>query len=281
MIACQAALLRREARESDGKFMDYLRQSLWFKVRKVLRYIRLYGPRFTMVKVQGQLHKKRKYTSLPTIHTTKPDDPRHVGIVGCGTFAYCVIANFLRRNHGRVIRGAMDRNLERAASLFERYDLAYYTDQADRLIEDQQIDLIYVASNHASHAEYAIRCLERGKSVHIEKPHVVNEDQLRRLCRAMQASGGRVNLGFNRPYSPIGVKIKQALDSQSGPAVYNWFVVGHDIAEGHWYHDEGEGGRILGNLCHWTDFIYNLVPPGGRHPIRITPTKLAGSSSQA
>ena len=176
--------------------------------------------------MRGQLHKKKKYTSLPAIRSTSNDDPRHVGIIGCGTFAYCVIAHFLSRNQGRVIRGAMDSNLERAASLFERYNLAYYTDQAERLIEDEQIDLIYIASNHASYAEYAIRCLERGKSVHIEKPHVANEDQLRRLCRAMQASGGRVNLGFNRPYSPIGSKIKQALDLQSGPAVYNWFVVG-------------------------------------------------------
>ncbi len=259
--------------------MDYIRQPLLFKMRKILRYIRLYGPLFTLVKVRGQLHKKKTYTRLPSIPSISKDDPRHIGIIGCGTFAYCVVAYFLRRNQGRVIRGAMDRNIDRAASLFERYNLAYYTDQAERLIEDEQIDLIYIASNHASHAEYAIRCLERGKSVHIEKPHVVNEDQLRRLHCAMQASGGRVNLGFNRPYSPIGTKIKRALDSQSGPAVYNWFVVGHDIAPGHWYHDEGEGGRILGNLCHWTDFIYNLMPADDRHPILINPTQLRKSNS--
>ena len=84
---------------------------------------------------------------------------------------------------------------------------------------------------------------------------------------------------FNRPYSPIGCKIKEALDSQSGPALYNWFVVGHQIEPGHWYHKEEEGGRILGNFCHWTDFVYTLMPAADRYPIRIQPTRLPGSGS--
>ena len=49
------------------------------------------------------------------------------------------------------------------------------------IIDDPQIDLIYIASNHYTHAEYAIEALNKGKSVHIEKPHVVNESQLDRL----------------------------------------------------------------------------------------------------
>ena len=272
MIACPSG-------ESGEELMDYIRQPLWFKIRKVLRYIRLYGPRFTLIKVRGQVHKKKKYATLPTIPPTRENDRRHVGIIGCGTFSYCVVSHFLKRRYGRVIRGAMDRNIDRAASLYETYGLAYYTDQAEKILEDERIDLVYIASNHASHAEYAIGALERGKSVHIEKPHVVNDDQLRRLCRAMQSSKGRVNLGFNRPYSPIGCKIKEALDSQSGPALYNWFVVGHQIEPGHWYHKEEEGGRILGNFCHWTDFVYTLMPAADRYPIRIQPTRLPGSGS--
>jgi hypothetical protein len=90
----------------------------------------------------------------------------------------------------------------------------------------------------------------------------------------MTKSHGRVvGLGFNRPHSRIGELIKRQLDTQSGPAMLSWFVVGHDIPPNHWYFREEEGGRVLGNLCHWTDFIYHMIAPENRYPITIRPTR--------
>ncbi|HKT50539.1 MAG TPA: Gfo/Idh/MocA family oxidoreductase [Candidatus Angelobacter sp.] len=250
--------------------MDYTKSRLIFKLKKTLRYVRLYGVRRTLVKVRGQYHMKRKFARLPAEIGGAHRD-KHVGLIGCGNFAYSNIAYYLKRNYGDVLRGCMDIQLERAASLFEDYKLSYYGDDATRIIQDPNIDLVFIASNHASHAEYAIDALEQGKSVHVEKPHVVNEDQLVRLCAAMRRSSGKVTLGFNRPYSKIGRQIKRYLDGQSGPGVYNWFIAGHEIPPDHWYFREEEGGRVLGNLCHWTDFVYQLVPPESRFPVEIIP----------
>jgi predicted dehydrogenase len=61
--------------------------------------------------------------------------------------------------------------------------------------------------------------------------------------------------------------------------MYNWFVSGHDIDPEHWYFKPEEGGRVLGNLCHWTDFILRLVPEDRRYPIRINPTRATRSDS--
>ncbi len=252
--------------------MDYTTQKLSFKIGKVIRYMRLFGLGRTWVKVKGQYHMKKHYASLPV----QPDTPGaggHIGLIGCGNFAYSNIAYYLKKNYGRVIRGAMDIDIEKAASLYEQYGLRYYTDDAEKIINDPEIDLMYIASNHASHAEYAILALQAGKNVHIEKPHVVSEDQLDRLCTAMVASKGKVWLGFNRPNSRIGRAIKRHLDSQSGPSIFNWFIAGHEIAPDHWYFKEEEGGRVLGNLCHWTDFVFQLVAPEDRFPITITPTR--------
>ena len=252
--------------------MDYSRQPLAFKLRKAMRYIRLYGPTRTRVKIESHYHMKKRYRELPRI-ADRQRGGRHVGIIGCGKFAYAQIAYYLCKNYGSVIQAAMDVDIHRAASLYERYDLAYYTDDAAELIADAAVDTIFVASNHASHAEYAMDALEHGKTVHIEKPHVVSEDQLARLCAAMATSSGRVALGFNRPGSEIGSTIKMFLESQSGPAVLNWFVAGHEIPPDHWYYEPAEGGRILGNLCHWTDFVYQMVQPSDRFPIEINPTR--------
>jgi len=252
--------------------MDYTKQPAWFQLRKALRYAGMYGLRRTLVKIEGQYHMKKTFAVLPSPRG-REGKGGHIGIVGCGNFAYSNIAYYLRRNFGPVLRAAMDVNIHRAASLYETYGLAYYTDDPERIFSDPRIDLVFIASNHASHAEYAIRALESGKHVHIEKPHVVSEDQLRRLCAAMARSEGRVALGFNRPNSRIGETIRRALASESGPGMYNWFIAGHEIDPDHWYFRPEEGGRVLGNLCHWTDFLYRLVPPEGRFPLKIVPVR--------
>lgn len=251
--------------------MDYTRQPLHFKIRKAARYVRLYGLRRTLIKIKGQYHGNKTFETLPPERTDRPG--RHVGILGCGNFAFSHIAYYLRKNYGSVLRGVMDPSLQKAASLFQEFDADYYTTDPQRIIDDPRIDLIFIASNHASHAEYAVAALEAGKSVHIEKPHVVRYDQLERLCQAMATSAGRVALGFNRPNSPFGREIKKQIDSQSGAAMYNWFIAGHELPPGHWYYAPAEGGRILGNLCHWTDFVLQLVPAEVRYPIKITPTR--------
>lgn len=252
--------------------MDYTKQKIGFKIKKAARYIRLYGLKRTLAKIKGQYHMKRLYTSLPTISLLN-DSTSHVGLIGCGNYAFSNIAYYLHKNFGRVIRGAMDIDINKSASLYENYGLNYYTESAEKIINDPAIDLIYIASNHASHAEYAIQAIQAGKSVHIEKPHVVREEQLLRLCAAMAETKCMVNLGFNRPHSRIGSAIKKYLDAESGPAMFNWFIAGHEISPQHWYFKDEEGGRVLGNLCHWTDFVLQLLAPKDRYPLTITPTR--------
>jgi predicted dehydrogenase len=251
--------------------MDYTKAELVFKIKKTIRYLRLYGFQRTMAKVQAQYHMNRKFAELPVMLPSSGAS-KHVGIIGCGNFAYSNIAYYLRKNYGAVVRGCMDQRIERAASVFQKYEAEYYTDDANKIIDDPNIDLIFIVSNHASHAEYAIQALKQNKSVHIEKPHVVNEAQLERLSEAMAHSKGKVALGFNRPHSRIGQDIKRYLDSQKGPSVFNWFIAGHEIPPDHWYFKEEEGGRVLGNLCHWIDFVYQMVPQELRFPVEIVPT---------
>src|SRR6476646_2211591 len=106
--------------------MEYTKQNWLFKLRKVLRYVRLYGPGQTLAKVRAQYHMHKVYDPLPKCGTLR-SPKAHVGIVGCGKFAYSVIAYYLAKQHGAVIRAAMDHNIHRAASLYERFGLNYYT----------------------------------------------------------------------------------------------------------------------------------------------------------
>lgn len=260
--------------------MDYTIQKLGFKIKKVLRYFRLYGVQRTLVKVKGQYHMKRKYDALPAKREGASSSQAHIGIIGCGNYAFSNIAFYLNKANPNLIRGVMDVDVDKAASLFESYGALYFTDNVDRILNDKDIDLVYIASNHASHAEYAIRCIQAGKHVHIEKPHVVSEDQLARLTVAMKAhASSKVFLGFNRPRTKLFQTLKTLLSKESGPLMINWFVAGHEIADDHWYFDEKEGGRVLGNLCHWTDLTLQLVGLENAYPCQILPSVPPGSKS--
>jgi len=252
--------------------VDYTQSSLGFKIRKALRYVSLYGPRRTLAKVRAQYHMRRVYSPLPP-RAPANSSHKHVGIIGCGNFAHSNVAYFLNKNFGPVIRAAMDINPNRAASLFEDYKLDYFTTDAAEIFDDPKIDLVYIASNHSTHATYGSAALRSGKAVHIEKPHVVSEGQLVELCQTMGDTGGSVGLGFNRPASRIGMKISDALSKETGSSMMNWFIAGHAIDPDHWYFKPEEGGRVLGNLCHWTDFLFQMVHEGNRFPIIITPTR--------
>lgn len=251
--------------------MDYLKQPVLFKVRKVLRYCGMYGVRRTYVKMLAHLHMRRRYEKPPT-PTATIGSRQIVGIIGCGNYSFTTIAYYLRRRCGDVIGACMDRNLDRAASMAQRYRIPLFTTSAEHIFEHERIRLVYIASNHASHASYAVEALERGKDVYVEKPHVVSERQLELLVDAMERTGRRVFLGFNRPGSRFGRIIRENLARESGAGMYNWFVAGHAIDPDHWYFRPEEGGRVLGNLCHWTDFTLQLVPDHA-YPIEVTPTR--------
>jgi predicted dehydrogenase len=264
---------------------SHLKKSIAFKIRKVGRYVTLFGPSRTLVKIRGQYHLARKPGFDTPIWNnpacTSPDDPdRFVGLIGCGNFPYCNVAFYLKKTAPNFLRATYDLMPARSRSLAADYGGAYATGDVKAMMADDKVKLLYISSNHASHAEYAIQGLDAGKHVHIEKPHVVSADQLRRLSEAQKRNpNGMVFLGFNRPRSSLFQRVMAALGSQSGPLMVNWFIVGHEIPDDHWYYDPAEGSRVLGNLCHWTDLTLHMVGFENAFPCEITAISAPGAKS--
>ncbi len=157
----------------------HLNQSIAFKIRKVGRYVTLFGPSRTLVKIQGtvssQPHTGVRWSGLEQSGLPSPDDPdRFVGLIGCGNFPYCNVAFYLKKMAPNFLRATYDLMPARSRSLCTDYGGAYATDDVKAMMADDKVKLLYISSNHASHAEYAIQGLDAGKHVHIEKPHVVS-----------------------------------------------------------------------------------------------------------
>jgi len=256
---------------------SYLDHSLSFKVKKVLRYVALDGVSKTVAKVKAQYHMVRTegFEGARWMNPAckSPDAKgRFVGVIGSGKFAHSMVSFYAAKVDSRFLRAAYDLNRARARSLVSDYGAVYAAGTPEELINDPKIKLVYIASNHAMHAEYAIQCLDAGKSVHIEKPQVVTDDQLERLIAAQARNPNcMVFLGFNRPRSPHFKTIQDVFAKQPGTLMVNWFIAGHEMPADNWYFSPAEGGRVLGNLCHWTDLTLSMVGVDKAFPCEIVP----------
>ncbi|MRX27151.1 Gfo/Idh/MocA family protein [Kangiella sp. HZ709] len=253
--------------------MDYTKEPLLFKLKKVTRYVSMYGLERTFKKVRSQYHMK----ASPSFDgerwiNEKGSKDGDVAIIGCGNFAFSTIAHYVSKKTEGKIKYTLDTDKAKALSLAKEYGAYCATARYDEVLNDSGIKVVYIASNHSTHAEYAIQAIEKGKDVHIEKPHIVNYEQLVRLEKAMLAHPeSRVFMGFNRPKSKLFEKLLHEIKLQPGNIMMNWFIAGHEIDDNHWYFSEAEGGRVMGNLCHWSDLCIHLVGLENAFPCTISP----------
>jgi predicted dehydrogenase len=183
-----------------------------------------------------------------------------VSCLGAGNFVRAVLLHQLRRRTRIAVRGVMDLRPEVAAMQAQALGAAFCTTDPAAVIEDPETDLVLVASDHASHADYAIALLRAGKAVHLEKPPAVEWAQLARLIDCVAAfDRPRLWLGYNRPYARAMHDLAARLEPVPGPTFVTCVVSGYRLSRGHWYHWPGQGTRIAGNLVHWIELGYRLV----------------------
>jgi len=225
------------------------------KIKKVLKYTYMYGASRTFIKIKGHHHMNKEYESLPKLFLQ--NNKKLVGIVGCGNHAFTDIAYFLRKNKGNILGSTMDIDANKAISLAEEYKAYTHTIDIKDILTDNNIKLMYIVSNHATHTPYAIQALEHKKDVFIEKPISINMNQYVDLVKAVRKSSNNVYTGYNRPFSPAIEVIKPYITNES--ITLNCFIMGHKLASDHWYRKPSEGSRVVGNLGHWIDLSTHLI----------------------
>jgi polar amino acid transport system substrate-binding protein len=145
-----------------------------------------------------------------------------------------------------------------------KYGFARFLSDAQSVIDDDQANLIVIATRHGSHAELARLALERGKHVFVEKPLALNDAELDAVLDAATRSEGQLLVGFNRRYSPAAVKAKDVFQGRQSPLSIVYRVNAGRIPRDHWTQDRTEGGgRIIGEVCHFIDlmqFITGAAP---------------------
>jgi predicted dehydrogenase len=132
------------------------------------------------------------------------------------------------------------------------------------VFDNPEVDLVFIATQHDSHASLAARALRSGKSVWLEKPPAIDEQQLKLLTQAAAETGGFLAIGYNRRFSPHARAAKEAFAERAGPMAIHYTVAAGPTPNGTWLTDpRAGGGRIIGEACHFADLCTYLVglPP--------------------
>ena len=231
-------------------------------IQKVVRFISIYGLPRTIIKVAGRTRKSwlRCFFRATWLHRRKD-----VSVIGCGQFAFATMSYFVQQRFGNRFLECFDVDKSHAESCAKFWGY-HSVEDAQSLIDNPQCKYIYVASNHSTHTDYAVRALKAGKKVHIEKPIAVTREQLEDLLTALYATNGTMYVGYNRPYSEAVQSIDRLIEGCDMPITMGCFIFGHKIEADHWYRLPQEGTRVCGNMGHWLDLSMHLFHIRGRLP---------------
>lgn len=182
-----------------------------------------------------------------------------LGLLGAGNFARATMLPAMRDSGLYHFKGLATTGGVAAAQANEVFHFEYTTNSSNELMEDEDIDLIAVSTQHNSHAKFVVEALRMGKSVYCEKPLCLTLEELDQIETVYRESKGELFVGFNRRHAPLIKTIKRELKTDKIPAVYDYICNAGYIPLDHWTQDEAKGGgRIIGEAIHFVDTIMYL-----------------------
>lgn len=221
-------------------------------LRKFLRFVGIYGVGRAWYKAAGRL---RIGVGWQGLWARSPD----VGVIGCGQFAFATIGYFIR-TAGHRFGACFDTDAKAQANFARALGVEHSAAHAQELLQLAGLRTVFIASNHASHADYAVQALRHGLDTYVEKPIALSHGQLVELLIAKAAAKSRLFAGYNRPFSGAirELRARAPIDPAQGITL-QCFVAGHKLAADHWYRKPEEGTRICGNVGHWLDLLVHIL----------------------
>lgn len=135
------------------------------------------------------------------------------GIIGCGDVTEVKSGpGFQKAEHSQLV-AVMRRTGHLAQDYAQRHGVPKWYDDAQALIDDPEVDAVYIATPPASHKEYVLRCAQAGKPVYVEKPMAMNHAECLEMINACEQSGTPLFVAYYRRAMPRFLKIRQLLDS--------------------------------------------------------------------
>lgn len=190
-----------------------------------------------------------------------------IGLVGAGNFAKTMLLPDLFRMKDITPVAISTSTGLSSADTAKKFGFAKASTDSEEIFSDKDINLVMIATRHASHASLIVRGLQAGKFVYCEKPPALNAEELDAIKKAYSSSSGSLFVGYNRRFSSFIVKMKELFESSEGPKHLYYRINAGYLEKSSWYNDPDEGNRIIGECGHFVDTAMYLV---GSRPKAVT-----------
>lgn len=135
------------------------------------------------------------------------------GIIGCGNVTEIKSGPAFNKVSGSKLVAVMRRDGSKAKDYASRHKVPRWYDNAEKLISDPEVNAIYVSTPPGSHAEYAIKAMQAGKPVYVEKPMAANFSECKEMLRISEETGISLFVAYYRRMLPGFLKVKHLIDT--------------------------------------------------------------------
>lgn len=137
------------------------------------------------------------------------------GMIGCGnvTEKKSGAPAINKVAHSQLV-AVMARKIEKAEDYAKRHGVARWYDDVDKLINDSEVNAVYIATPPDVHLDYAARVIKAGKAVYIEKPMARNYAECAEINRLGKEAGVPVFVAYYRRTLPYFIALKKLIDDK-------------------------------------------------------------------
>ncbi len=234
-------------------------------------------PQLGVVLTYGRSDSARSVPKVTLQPTATATDTVGFGVIGAGAFARAVMMPMMKKMKDVSLTGVISKGGLSAQAAGKRFGFGYATSKVEDVHGDSETQAVFIATRHDSHADLVTQSLKAGKHVIVEKPLALNEEQLDMVEKTARDSGKVLMVGFNRRFSPFTEALADTFSPVTGPKQVMIRVNAGLIPGDNWQHDSSiGGGRLLGEVCHFTDLAIHLV---GHNVETVHTTRGAGQDN--
>ncbi len=194
------------------------------------------------------------------------------GIIGCGDVTEIKSGPAFNKVPNSALVAVMRRNAEKAADYAKRHNVPRWYNDAGQLINDPEVNAVYIATPPSSHEAYTIAAINAGKPVYVEKPMALNYTEAKNMANAAAGKNIKLVVAHYRREWPLFKKLKQLLDDKAIGEIshvrlelFKTAFSKEELAEekNAWRVDPSisGGGRFHDLAPHQLDIMYHLFGP--------------------
>ncbi|MFO7729634.1 MAG: Gfo/Idh/MocA family oxidoreductase [Spirochaetia bacterium] len=151
----------------------------------------------------------------------------HWGIIGCGDVTEKKSGPGFAKANGSDLVAVMRRDAAKAKDYAARHNVPRWYSKAEDLLQDPDVNAVYIATPPAYHLSYTIMAAEAGKPIYVEKPMAINVKECEKMLEACCKNGVPLYVAYYRRALPRFLKVKQLIDAGALGETHSFAITLH------------------------------------------------------